>query len=62
MPNKLNLRSRVLLILALTPSLRYRMVEGTNTEVAARSVGESDTYSLRPLHLVLPYLRDLARA
>jgi phosphoglycerol transferase len=45
----------VFLALALTPSLRHRAVEGTNPLVTVRNVGESDMYSLRPLHLLLPY-------
>ena len=43
------------LALSLTLSLRHRAVEGTNPLVTVRSVGESDMYSLRPLHLLLPY-------
>jgi phosphoglycerol transferase len=40
--------------IALTPAIRNRAAEGANPSVAARSVGESGTYALRPIHLLLP--------
>jgi phosphoglycerol transferase len=43
------------LAIALSPALRYRAAEGPNPAVAARSVAENDIYSLRPIHLLLPY-------
>ncbi len=42
------------LAIALAPALRYRAVAGSNPAVAARSVIEVETYSLRPIHLLLP--------
>ena len=42
------------LAIALTPVIRNRAAEGANPSVAARSLGESDTYALRPIHLLLP--------
>ncbi|MCK7577276.1 MAG: hypothetical protein MZV65_16510 [Chromatiales bacterium] len=38
----------------LAPSLLYRAENGINSKVAMRSVGESDTYALRPVQLLLP--------
>jgi phosphoglycerol transferase len=42
------------LAIALSPALRYRIAEGPNPGVAARSIAENDIYSLRPIHLLLP--------
>ncbi len=42
------------LAIALTPVIRYRAAEGVNRLAAARSLRESDVYSLRPIHLLLP--------
>jgi phosphoglycerol transferase len=42
------------LTIALTPVIRYRAVEGLNRLAVARSLRESDVYSLRPIHLLLP--------
>ena len=40
--------------IALTPLVRHRAVEGPNPETASRSAGETDVYSLRLVHLLLP--------
>lgn len=44
----------VFLAANLTPSLLYRAENGTNKEVATRTLGESETYALRPAQLLLP--------
>ena len=55
-------------VLNVAPNLAYRAAHGKNPEVAQREARETETYSLKLMHMVIPYshhriqaLRDYAR-